>query len=90
MRTSEPNRDIRLRLFASNADAAYRRRRVVFLVVWAVVSAALIWPLFGISALLPPLFGIPGPLAWSAACLVLMFLALLRLFLSEPSDDPPD
>lgn len=60
------------------------RRHVLFLIVLGLNFLALTWP--GL-ALLPPLepyiLGLPAPLAWILAWLVILFLALLTLFLAE-------
>jgi hypothetical protein len=87
--TSNSARDRTLfSLFTDDAPVAYRRRRLIFLIIWLLVGAALVWPLFILSERLPSVLGLPGPLVWVICCLATMFGALIWLYLGE--NHPPN
>lgn len=76
-------------LFAPGTAPAVRRRRLVFLAVWGLVSLALIWPVYPqLAALTPRFLGLPLFFAWVIAALAAMFVALLWLFLRDDHQRP--
>ncbi len=71
-------------LFRPGADPARRRRRLVFLAVYLVVAALLVWPIFPrFSGIHPLILGLPLSLAWVVLALGVMFVALLWLYRHE-------
>lgn len=74
----------RLVLFPPAMAPARRRRRLVFVALYAAVAAALVWPLYPLGARrLPPLFGLPPSFAWVVAALAAGFFLLLGLYLGD-------
>ncbi len=71
-------------LFRPDADPARRRRRQIFLAVYLVVAALLVWPIFPrFSGIHPLILGLPFSLAWVVLALGVMFAALLWLYRHE-------
>ena len=76
-----------LALFRPGTDSARRRRRLVFLAIYLVVAALLVWPIFPVfSGIRPMILGLPFSLAWVIMVLGVMFAALLWLFRSEDDE----
>ncbi len=74
-------------LFRPGSDPARRRRRLVFLAVYVVVAALLVWPIYPqFSGIQPLILGLPLSLAWVLLALSVMFAALLWLYRSEDRD----
>ncbi len=74
-------------LFRPGTDPARRRRRLVFLAVYVVVAALLVWPIYPqFSGIQPLILGLPLSLAWVLLALSVMFAALLWLYRSEDRD----
>lgn len=67
----------RLVLSPPGTDPVRRRRRRIFVALYAAITLLLIWPVY-------PLFS----LAWVVMALAMMFGALLWLFRSEPDAEP--
>ncbi len=77
-----------LRLFPPGASPDHRRRRLVFLTVYALVAAALLWPIYPrFAAVKPLILGLPLSLAWVILDLAVIFVALLWLYRTEPQDE---
>lgn len=57
------------------------KRQRVFLAVYLLVAALMLWPLYGLVVQAEPLlFGLPPSLLWLAACIAILFVALVLLF----------
>ncbi len=70
-----------------SAEPKTRRRQTIFFMIYAVVAAMLTWPLFPTFAGIHPLiFGLPLSFAWVVAALLIMFFALIWLYLTEDHD----
>jgi hypothetical protein len=80
--------------FPPGTDPAIRRRRWLFLTVWAAVSAMIVWPVYPWVSALPGLFfGLPASMAWVVLALAIQFVALLWLYRTDThkrSDTPAD
>ncbi len=73
-------------LFRPGTDPARRRRRLIFLVIYFVAAAFLVWPIFPqFSGIHPLILGLPFSLAWVLLALAMMFAALVWLFRHEDS-----
>ncbi len=73
-----------LTLFRPGTDPAKRRRRRIFLAVYLLVAALLVWPIFPMfSGIHPLIFGLPFSLTWVLLALSVMFGTLVWLFLRE-------
>ncbi len=73
-------------LFRPGTDPARKRRRQIFLVIYFVAAALLIWPIFPLfSGIHPLILGLPSSLAWVLLALAVMFVALVWLFRHEDS-----
>lgn len=92
METSEMERQTEaspagLALFRPGTDPARRRRRLIFLAIYVLVAASLVWPIFPLfSGVHPLIFGLPFSLAWVILALGVMFTVLFWLFRSEHRD----
>lgn len=76
-----------LALFRNHKPAS-RKRRITFLVIYAVVVVMLTWPVFPRFAAAEPLIlGLPISFAWVVAALLIMFGALIWLYRSDNHDD---
>lgn len=74
-------------LFRPGTDPARRQRRSIFLAIYLVVAALLVWPVFPVfSGIRPMILGLPFSLAWVIMVLGVMFAALLWLFRSEDGE----
>ncbi len=70
--------------FVPGTSKAYRLRRLLFLGVLMAAAVALIWPVYALVAQpLPLIFGLPMPLAWIVAWLLIVMGALVWLYRSE-------
>ncbi len=70
--------------FSQGASPAHRRRRIGFVVVFVLVTSALIWPVYPVFAgAFPLLLGLPLSMAWVVGWLLFMFLALLGLYRND-------
>ncbi len=70
--------------FARDAPPSFRRRRIFFSWLLAAAALAMIWPVYPFFAgALPRVLGVPLSLAWVVLWLVLMFVALLGLYLGD-------
>jgi hypothetical protein len=75
-------------LFPPGTSAAFRRRRIVFAAVYAVVAACLVWPVYPLAAsAFPLILGLPLSFAWMVGALVAGFLTLLALYLGDARDE---
>lgn len=73
-----------IKLFPSRSSARHRRRRMVFLVLVLILTAALVWPVYPFfGGIRPLLFGLPLSLAYIAIVMGLMFAAQIWLYLGE-------
>ena len=79
-------------LFRSDADPAHRRRRILFLVLFALIGSLVLWPVYPrFSGVFPLVLGLPLSFVWVVMALVAMFFLVLWLFLSEkPTDEGGD
>lgn len=74
-------------LFRPGTSPARRRRRWIFLAVYAAVAAMLVWPVFPRFAGVQPLIlGLPLSLAWVVLSLGVIFTALFWLFRADDRD----
>ncbi|MDA8015823.1 MAG: hypothetical protein MPN21_00115 [Thermoanaerobaculia bacterium] len=73
-----------IEFFPPDTPPEARRRRKSFLVVWLLVGAMVVWPLFPwLGARQTLVFGLPASIAWVALALLIQFVALLWLYLGE-------
>ena len=73
-----------LLLFRPGTDPAKRRRRLIFLAIYLVVAALLVWPVFPMfSGIQPLILGLPLSLAWVLLALAVIFVALLWIYRAE-------
>ena len=73
-----------LLLFRPGTDPAKRRRRLIFLAIYFVVAALLVWPIFPMfSGIEPLILGLPFSLAWVLMDLTVIFVAVLWLYRTE-------
>ncbi len=71
-------------LFRPGTDPARRRRRRIFVAVYVLVGAMLVWPVFPkFSGIHPLVLGLPFSLVWVVSALAVMFGALLWLYRTE-------
>lgn len=74
-------------LFPPGTTPASRRRRLVFVAVYALVAAALVWPLYPLGARAFPLvLGLPTSFAWVVIGLTVGLFALVGLYLGDARD----
>lgn len=65
-----------------------RRRHRNYLLFFVLALVALIWPgLAVVSGPAPLVIGLPLPLVWIIAWLVLLFLVLIRLYRSDTREE---
>ncbi len=77
-----------LALFRPGTSSAKRRRRGIFLAIYLAVGSLVMWPVYPRFAGVEPLIlGLPLSFAWVVLAVVLMFGALLWLFLNEDHDE---
>lgn len=70
--------------FSGRAAPPWRRRRLTLVGILLAATLSLVWPIYPLfSGIYPLLFGLPLSLAWPTFWLVVVFAALLWLFLSE-------
>ena len=73
--------------FRPGSDPGRRRRRLIFLAVYLLVSAMVVWPVFPrFAGIRPLILGLPFSLAWVVLALSVIFAALLWLFRTEDRD----
>jgi hypothetical protein len=73
--------------FAGRPSPGHRLRRTLFVLVFALTSLALIWPLYAlVTGTSPLLLGLPPSFAWTVAWLLVSFLSLIWLYRTEESD----
>jgi len=61
--------------------ARRRHRQSAYLVLYGVVAAGLLWPLYTVAARATPLiFGLPPSLVWPAGCIGVLFVASCWLY----------
>lgn len=73
-----------LSFFKPGTSASARRRRWIFVAVWALTAAMLLWPIYPrFSGIEPLILGLPLGLMWVITAILIVFFALLWLFLSE-------
>jgi hypothetical protein len=78
----------RLVLFPPGSDPGRRRRRTVFVAVYAVAALMVTWPLYSaFSGTFPLILGLPLSLAWIVLALAVIFLALLWLYRADLRDE---
>ena len=71
-------------LFKPGTPARTRRRRLIFLAVWLLAAAMLLWPVYPqFSGIEPLVLGLPLGLAWVISAILVVFFALLWLYLGE-------
>ncbi len=76
-----------LTLFRPGTDPAKKRRRGVFLGIYLLAAALLVWPVYPLfSGIQPLILGLPLSFAWVVAALLVMFGALLWLYRTEGED----
>lgn len=73
-------------LFPPGTSPRKKRRRLLFVAVYLAVAAAVVWPVYPLFAGIRPfILGLPLSLAWMVLALVVGFVALLALYLTEES-----
>lgn len=78
-----------LKLFPSGSSPRHRRRRLVFAAICALLTAALIWPVYPLaSGIRPLILGLPLSLGYIVIVLLLMFAALIWLYRGEEERPP--
>lgn len=76
----------RLTLFKSTDSPKLKRRRLIFLAVWCCAAAMVLWPIYPVfSGVEPLILGLPLAFAWVILTVLVMFVALLWLYLGEES-----
>ncbi len=81
----------KLELFPPGTTPAKRRRRLLFLAVYVLAAALLIWPVYPMfSGIKPLILGLPLSFAWVVIALLVMFAALLLLFRADERETPKD
>lgn len=79
-----------LKLFPSSSSVRHRRRRMIFAAIYAVLVAALVWPIYPLaSGIRPLIFGLPLSLAYIVLVLLAMFALQIWLFLGEEERPQP-
>lgn len=72
--------------FPPGTDPRKKRRRLLFVAVYLLVAASVLWPVYPLfSGIRPLVLGLPLSLAWVVLALVVGFLVLLALYLTEES-----
>lgn len=68
-------------------DDTRRSSLRAFLLVSVIAGLALIWPVYPLAAdIRPYILGLPLSFAWVVGWLVVMFVALILLYRTDPSD----
>ena len=81
--TSEPV-SARLVLFPPGTDPLRRRRRTIFVAIYAAVAVLITWPVYSLfSGTFPLILGLPLSLAWIILALTIIFCALLWLYRTD-------
>ncbi len=75
-------------LFRPGTSIKMRRGRLLFLVVYLLIGAAIIWPVYPrFAGPDPRVLGLPLFFAWIVGALLAMFASLVVLFKVEPHDE---
>ncbi len=75
-------------LFRPGTPRRLRRGRLVFIAVYLVIGAAIVWPVYPLFAGPDPrILGLPLFFAWIVGALLAMFVSLLVLFKAESHDE---
>lgn len=70
--------------FAPNTSKSRRLRRQIFVGMYLAIGSLVIWPVYQhFAEPFPLILGLPKSMAWIIFALVLMFLLLLGLFLTD-------
>lgn len=70
-----------LQFFHPSATRTYRRNRIVFVIVMAVICLAINWPIYPLfSGIYPLILGFPLSFAWIIVCLLISMAALILLY----------
>lgn len=76
-------------LFPPGTSPGKKRRRILFVAAYLVVTASLVWPIYPrFSGIHPLVMGLPLSLAWIVLALFAGFAALLALYLTEDDAGP--
>ncbi len=71
-------------LFRPDAPPAFRRRRLLFLAVFLLAAASVVWPIYPLfSGIRPLILGLPLSFAWVVLWLAVVFAALVWLYRTE-------
>ena len=87
MTTPEPQDSKGLRFFSPGDSPAYRRRRLTFLLIYAVAILMVTIPWPGVWGIHPTVFGLPTSFAWVFMAIVVVFASLIWLSRSERYSD---
>jgi cbb3-type cytochrome oxidase subunit 3 len=61
------------------------KRKIIFLVVFAIIQLGVIWPIYPLfSGIYPIILGLPLSFAWIVFMLLSCFCLLLWYYLSDP------
>ena len=73
-----------LSFFKPGTPARARRRRWIFVAFWSLAAIMLMWPVYPRFAGIEPLIiGLPLGLVWVISAILIVFFALLWLYLGE-------
>lgn len=76
-------------LFPPGTSPGKRRRRILFVAAYLLVTASLVWPIYPVfSGIHPLILGLPLSLAWIVLALLAGFAAVLALYLTEDEEGP--
>ena len=78
---------IGLKLFSPSDLPQYRRRRLIFLVVYGAAVSAILFPWPRVWGIYPMILGLPFLMVWMVLAIVTIFLGLVFLFRSEPKGE---
>ena len=79
-----------LRLFSGREEAGFKRRRLVFLGLYLLVFVGMTIPVLPLVWNGSGLLGLPRAFLWVVFNLLVMFLALLWLYLTDDHGDGAD
>lgn len=70
--------------FRPGTPTAFRRRRLIGVLLFSLAGAAVIWPIYPLFAgATPRILGLPLALVWVVVALLVVFITLLWLFRHE-------
>ena len=76
-----------LRFFSPSDGPVYRRTRIIFLIIYIVTVAAVLFPWPKVWGIYPMVLGLPFSMFWMVLAIVAIFLGLALLYRSEPEEE---